>query len=103
MSGEEMERAIEFLLQSQANYESRLADISARQARTDAQIAETGRQLATYAETQSQFIEIVTNAMTTLADAQARTERTVSETNARLDRLAALFERHLEDEHAQKM
>ncbi len=30
MTGEEMERAIEFLLQSQANYESRLADISAR-------------------------------------------------------------------------
>ena len=38
MTGEEMERAIEFLLKSQA-------DISARQDRTDAQIAETGRQL----------------------------------------------------------
>ncbi len=100
MTGEEMERAIEFLLQSQANYETRLADISARQDRTDAQIAETSRQLATYAETQSQFIEIVTTAMTNLADAQAHTERTVTETNARLSRLAALVERHIGDEHA---
>lgn len=95
MTGEEMERAIEFLLQSQASYESRLADISARQDRTDEQIAETNRQLATYAETQSQFIEIVTQAMANLADAQARTERTVNETNERLDKLIGLFEQHI--------
>lgn len=93
MTGEEMERAIEFLLKSQA-------DVAARQDRTDAQIAETSRQLQTYAETQSQFIEIVTQAMTDLAAAQARTERTVNDTNSRLDRLAALVERHIEGEHA---
>jgi flagellar biosynthesis chaperone FliJ len=106
MTGEEMERAIEFLLQSQANYESRLADISARQDRTDEQIAETGRQLATYAQTQSQFIEIVTQAMTNLADAQAATERAVRETNARLgdtndrlNKLIGLFEQHIVAAH----
>ena len=44
MTGEEMEPAIEFLLKSQVNLE--------------AQIAETGRQLSAYAETQSQFIQI---------------------------------------------
>jgi len=88
MTGEEMERAIEFLLKSQANLE--------------AQITETNRQLSVYAETQSQFIGIVTEAMTNLANAQSRTERTVGDTNARLDRLATLIEHHIEDEHAHR-
>jgi len=93
MTGEEMERAIEFLLQSQGKHEARLDELTV-------QVSETSKQLQTYAETQSQFIEIVTQAMTNLADAQARTERTVNETNSRLDRLAALVERHIEGEHA---
>ena len=62
MTGEEMERAIEFLLKNQAAYEE-------RQDRTDAQVAETSRQLQVYAETQSQFIGIVTTAMTNLSEA----------------------------------
>ncbi len=95
MTGEEMERAIEFLLQSQANYESRLTDISARQDRTDArlneltaQVTETGKQLATYAQTQSEFIRSATESITALAAAQTRTD-------AKLDRLIGLFERHI--------
>jgi len=95
MTGEEMERAIEFLLKSQADHDTRLDELTA-------QVKETSRQLQTYAETQSQFIGIVTTAMTNLADAQAATERTVGETNARLSRLAALIEHHIEDEHAHK-
>ncbi len=67
MTGEEMERAIGFLLQGQA-------DITARQERTDAQIVQTSRQLQNYAETQSQIIQIVTDTMTTLAEAQSRTD-----------------------------
>ena len=95
MTGEEMERAIEFLLQSQANFEARMAVFEEQQRRTDAQVAETGRQLAAYAETQSEFIGIVTESMKNLAEAQARTERTVGETNARLDRLAVIVEQHI--------
>ncbi len=49
MTGEEMERAIEFLLQSQANSE-------ARQAATGSQLAETNRQLA---ETNNQLAETI--------------------------------------------
>jgi len=92
MTGEEMERAIEFLLQSQANYESRLTDISARQERTDAQIAETGRQLAIYAQTQSEFIRSATESITGLAAAQTRTD-------ARLNKLIGLFEQHISTAH----
>lgn len=74
MTGEEMERAIEFLLKSQANLE--------------AQIAQTGRQLETYAQTQSEFIRAATESITGLAEAQARTD-------AKLDRLIGLFEQHI--------
>jgi chromosome segregation ATPase len=53
MTGEEMERAIEFLLQSQANFDARLEQ-------TNRQVAETSRQLQIYTETQREFIQIVT-------------------------------------------
>ena len=95
MTGEEMERVIEFLLQSQAAHDARLDKLTTL-------VAETGRQLQAYAETQSEFIQIVTHTMTGLADritgladAQARTERIVADTNARLDRLAGIVEQHL--------
>jgi ABC-type transporter Mla subunit MlaD len=117
MTDEEMERAIEFLVKNQASFDVRLEQ-------TNEQIAETGRQLGIYAETQSQFIQIVTESMTKLADAQARTDNKISElsqkiaevnarcneqiaesnarlnekiadTNARLDRLAATVERNI--------
>ena len=78
MTGEEMERAIEFLLKSQATLEG--------------QIAETSKQLQAYAETQTQFIEIATRTMSGLAEAQSRT-------HARLDRLAALIEQHVTEGH----
>ena len=81
MTGEEMERAIEFLLQSQA-------DISARQDRTDAQIAETSRQLQAYTETQSELIRITSRNIDALATAQAQTDE-------RLNKLIGLFEQHI--------
>jgi len=88
MTGEEMERAIEFLLQSQANFETRMAAFEEQQRRTDEQIAETGRQLATYAETQSEFIGAMTQSVAGLAEAQTRTD-------AKLDKLIGLFEQHI--------
>ena len=58
----------------------------------EAQVAETNRQLQAHAETQSQFIEIATRTLQGLADNQARTD-------ANLDRLARLVERHVSDGH----
>jgi chromosome segregation ATPase len=95
MTGEEMERAIEFLLQSQANFETRLAAFEAQQRHTDeqiaetnAQIGETNRQLQTYAETQSEFIGIMSRNVDALTTAQAQTD-------ARLNKLIGLFEQHI--------
>lgn len=103
MTGEEMERAIEFLLQNQANlearFEARMAAVEARQERTDqqiaetnAQIAETNRQLQTYAETQSEFISIMSRNVDALTTAQAQTD-------ARLNKLITLFEQHIVTGH----
>jgi dynactin complex subunit len=50
MTGEEMERAIEFLLQSQANYET-------RQARLEAQLEQTSRQVELMAQTHAEFAQ----------------------------------------------
>jgi hypothetical protein len=104
MTGEEMERAIEFLLQSQANFDARLdrsqAEFEARLQRLEAgleqtnqQVAETGRQLQAYAETQTEFIQIVTTAMQGLAAAQSRTDERLVQTDERLNTLADLVER----------
>jgi septal ring factor EnvC (AmiA/AmiB activator) len=88
MTGEEMERAIEFLLKSQADFDARIAATNERLDRTDAQVAETSRQLQAYAETQSEFIAGVTQTIEALAVAQAQTD-------ARLNKLIGLFEQHI--------
>ena len=86
MTGEEMERAIEFLLKSQANFEGRLNE-------TNQQIARTDRQLEIFAETQSEFIqamlrftesqdmlnENMRKRQVELVEAQQRTEQRISE------------------------
>ena len=82
MTGEEMERAIEFLLQGQANHQVRLDELTA-------QVTETNKQLQTYAKTQSHFIEIVTRTMEGLAATQERTHREIAELNARTDQRIA--------------
>ena len=67
MTGEELERAIEFLLQSQANSGARIARLEAAQEDTKRQIAETGRQIAetsrlldSFADTQAALMQAAT-------------------------------------------
>ena len=79
MTGEEMERAIEFLLQNQATLEQRVEQ-------TQAQLSELTRVVQMQADSQGQFNQTVTTAITALAEAQAKTE-------AKVDRLAGLVER----------
>ena len=81
MTGDEMERAIEFLLQSQA--------------KAEAQIAETNRQLADYAETQSVFIQTVTRALEAQDQINASLRAADTRTDERLNKLIGLFEQHI--------
>jgi prefoldin subunit 5 len=52
MTSDEMERAIEFLLKNQANFDARLE-------KTEQQIAQTNQQIEIFTETQSEFIRAV--------------------------------------------
>jgi prefoldin subunit 5 len=90
MTAEDMERAIEFLLKSQATLEG--------------QIAETNRIVQMHAESQTQFIEIVSRTLEALGDSQRKTDarladayaghtRRADETDARLDRLVGVVEK----------
>jgi len=85
MTGEEMERAIEFLLQSHANLE--------------AQVAETGRQLQVYAEAQSVFIKTVTRSLEGQDKINAALRAADARTDERLNKLIGLFEQHISTAH----
>jgi chromosome segregation ATPase len=96
MTGEEMERAVEFLLRHQATLDGRiermqvqLSETQAQVSETQAQLAELGRVVRMQAESQSQFNQTLTTAVTALAEAQTKTE-------AKVDRLAGVVEKLVE-------
>ncbi|HEV2800821.1 MAG TPA: hypothetical protein VGW12_10010 [Pyrinomonadaceae bacterium] len=82
MTGAEMERAIEFLLQSQASLES--------------QVAETNRIVQFHAETQTEFMQTMTRYIEAQGEINASLRAAVSRTDERLDRLEAVVERYIE-------
>jgi hypothetical protein len=77
MTGEEMERAIDFLLKSQANLEARIEQVNRD---LGERIAELTAVVRMQADSQGQFNQTVTTAITSLAEAQLKTE-------AKVDRL----------------
>ncbi|HEX8188116.1 MAG TPA: hypothetical protein VF586_07190 [Pyrinomonadaceae bacterium] len=89
MTGGEMERAIDFLLKSQANLEARIEQVNvnlgarieevdrrlgARIEETDRQLAETNRQLGEYANRQTTLIQVVTRTFEAQAVSNKRTD-----------------------------
>jgi vacuolar-type H+-ATPase subunit I/STV1 len=89
MTGEEMERAIDFLLKSQANLEARIEEVdqrlgarieevnrilSAQVEKTNRQLAETNRQLGEYASMQTMLIQVVTRTFESQAVINQRTD-----------------------------
>lgn len=86
MTGAEMERAIEFLLQNQANLETRIEQVNAN---LGARLEELTRVVRMQADSQSQFNQTLTTAVTALAEAQTKTE-------AKVDRLAGVVEKLVE-------
>lgn len=86
MTGEEMERAIEFLLQNQATLEQRVEQTQAQLSQAVESISELNRVVQMQATSQGELNQMLTRAVTGLAEAQAKTE-------AKVDRLAGLVER----------
>lgn len=59
MTGEEVERAIETLLDNQATFETQLERTNQQLERTNQQIEQTNRRLEMHAESQTEFIQVV--------------------------------------------
>jgi chromosome segregation ATPase len=117
MTGDEMERAIEFLLQGQANHEARLGDLTERVGELTGtvnqlteQVTDMNRLMQFHAETQTSFIQIVTQHIEAQGEINASLRVAINQTNVRinqaearststdtrLDRLEVLVERYLE-------
>jgi chromosome segregation ATPase len=100
MTGEEMERAIEFLLKNQAGFDARLDRLADQVSETSKQVAEINGRLQMHAETQTEFIQIVIRTteeqrqfnaefragLRALSEAQARTDEQLNQTNEQLKR-----------------
>jgi archaellum component FlaC len=80
MTGEEMERAIEFLLKNQADFDVRLNRLAEEVGNLTIEVKETGKQLRMHAETQTEFIKVVTQHI----EEQVRTNAEFRATQTRL-------------------
>lgn len=92
MTGEEMERAIEFLLQNQASLESQVAETNRI---VQSQLVETNRIVQFHAETQTEFMQSMMRYIEAQGEVNASLRAAVARTDERLDRLEALVERYI--------
>jgi chromosome segregation ATPase len=86
MSSDDMQNAIEFLLQSQANFEVQLEKTNQQLARTDEQLARTDQQLelttqkvSVLAETQTEFIQAMLGHVEAQREINTDTRQTMRE------------------------
>src|SRR5437764_13746556 len=107
MTKEEMERAIDFLLKSQANLDVRIEQTNQQLAQTNEQLRQLTEQVSAIADTQNQFIQVVTRTFDAQAQineslraAQSRTEESLvrlaeaqAHTDRRLDALIDIVQR----------
>ena len=94
MTSEEMERAISFLLDSQAKHDAQIGELRDRVAELAEQVGEINRVIRLQSESQSQFNEMITNAVISLIDSQRQTD-------ARINQLAGVVERLVEKERGE--
>jgi peptidoglycan hydrolase CwlO-like protein len=100
MTGEEMERAIEFLLKNQAGFDAKLDRLADQVSETSKQVADVNGRLQMHAETQTELIQLVLRnaeeqrqinaefraAIRALAAAQTRTDEQLKRTDEQLRR-----------------
>lgn len=91
MTGDEMERAIDFLLQGQANHEARLGELTVQVGeltykvnQLTEQVAETNKIVQLHAETQTQFIQIVTRHIEAQGEINASLRVGIKQADARI-------------------
>jgi archaellum component FlaC len=87
MTNEEMERAIEFLLKNQANFEARLEQTIERLDQTIEQVNQTSSQLGMVIETQNEFMQVVLQHITAQGEINASVRDSLRHLNGRVDNL----------------
>jgi TolA-binding protein len=97
MTGAEMERAIEFLLQGQANHQVRFDELADKLNQLTQQVVETNRIVQLQAETQGEFIQIMTSSFERLAAAQARANERLTAAQVRADGRLAAAQAHADE------
>ena len=93
MTGEEMERAIAFILEQQAQF-------AANQQRHDETLVnheEMMRRIETAQEQTALQVQHLSGAMIELTEAHTRTENTLADTNGKLNALIDTVERHISE------
>jgi uncharacterized coiled-coil DUF342 family protein len=96
MTGEEMERAIEFLIKNQADFDTRLNRLAEEVGHLTGEVRETGMQLRLHAETQSEFIRVVTQHIEAQAHINADVRTTLARISEDLRLLATTAQRFAE-------
>ena len=110
MTGEEMERAIEFLIGNQARFDARLEETNQQIAQTNRQLAQTNQRLEAFAESQAQLIQVVTRTFEAQNRINEDTRRwqeesqrsqdaawaAIRQTEQTVDRLAEIVRRQIE-------
>jgi hypothetical protein len=97
MTNDEMERAIEFIVKQQAQFTTDLQQLTQSQVNTDRTLGSVVNVLSQVAETQLQMAEAQARAevrIGELAEAQKRTNESLTETNDRLNSLIVVVERY---------
>ena len=89
MTNEELERAIDFLLKSQARAEARQEQAEERQSRTDEQIASTNEQLRQLAERLDSYADTQANILRVLMQNFEEQARINESLNASISKLTA--------------
>lgn len=111
MTGDELERAIAFIIGQQAqftanqqrhdealrNHEETMRRIEEAQERTALQVQQTTLQIQHLGGAMVELTEAHTRTENTLAEAHARTENTLAETNDKLNALIDTVERHISE------
>ncbi len=87
MTSEEMERGIELVLKNQATLETQIERTSRQVEETNKRLEETNKRLETHAETQTEFIQIVTRHIEAQGEINASLRASLARTDDRLDAL----------------
>jgi peptidoglycan hydrolase CwlO-like protein len=93
MTGEEMERSIEFLLNSQASLEAKIGQTNDQIKQTNRQMEQTNKRLDVYVETQNEFMQIVLRHIEAQGEINASLRKTSNDLSATQQRLAAAQQR----------